>query len=103
MEQVEQKTASYYVNKYKMQKHIDLQSGELTYNRELRGKDKNVILSLIVSVVDDSCKLMVMKYYKNKWDSKWGCYGVFGKPHYIENIKNDLKEQKLYEELERDI
>ena len=26
------------------------------------------------------------------FDKKWGCYGVFGKPHYIENIINDIKD-----------
>ena len=104
MEQSEEKTARYYVNKYKMQRHFDFESGELTYQKELQGREKNIILSLVVdSTNDDYCKLMVMKYYKKKWDKKWECYGVFGRPHYIENIKNDLQEKQTYEELKRNL
>lgn len=105
MEEKEIKTASYFVNKYKLKKQVDDEFfGQITYNREIHKKDENISLSLIVDLLDDSvCKFMAMKFYKNKWDKKWKCYGVFGKPRYIENIKNDLKENTKNEEIERNL
>lgn len=85
--------ASEYIQRYKLKRTYNEYIQEYMYQRELHFKDKNVRVVLLPHELDESlCYVMKQAFYKNKYDKKWGCYGVFGKAHFIENIINDIKE-----------
>ena len=90
--------ASEYIKKYKLRKkHNDFLETTM-YERELHFKDKNVRIILLQNDLDETlCYIMKQAFYKNKYDKKWGCYGVFGKAHFIENIINDIKDYEKWE------
>ena len=85
--------ASEYITKYKLKKAHNDFFGSTMYERTLHFKDKNVRVVLLQHELDENiCYILKQAFYKNKYDKKWGCYGVFGKPHYIEKIINDIKD-----------
>ena len=85
--------ASEYIKKYRLKRTVDEFSGEVVYRRELHFKDKNVHIAIMPHELDEKiCYVMKQAFYKNKYDKKWGCYGVFGKARFVEGIENDIKE-----------
>ena len=92
MEETRQK-ASYYVEKLGLKRHFNTLTGEITYQKEIENPEKNTRVVLYANVFDKSiCLIMRQTFYKNKFDRDCGCYGVFGKPRYIENIENDIED-----------
>lgn len=92
---MEEKTlkASDYVEKLGLTKEINEITGEITYQKEIITPEKNTKITLYANAFNKSiCLIMKQSFYKNKFDYEWGCFGVFGKPRYIENIENDIED-----------
>ena len=96
--------ASEYIKKYGLKKKYNEFTGETNYQRELHFADKNVQIILFQHELEETeCYIMKQAFYKNKYDKKWGCYGVFGKPKFINGIINNIKEFEAGNETSRNI
>lgn len=83
--------ASDYIKKYRLKCNFNDFTKEFTYEREITLKDKIVHLQILEDEADTTkCLLFIGTFYPNKWDSKAQCYGKFGKPRFVENLKNDI-------------
>ena len=69
-----------------MKRHIDHETLQITYERELHTKSKNILLILSKQQNANSFSLLAQTFNKRN--------GEFEQPRYIEHIKNDI--DKLY-------
>lgn len=89
-------TASQYIKKYKLKCNFDDFTREFTYEREIAIQDKIIHLQILEDEADETkCYLFIGTFYPDRYDSKNKCYGKFGKPRFVENLKNDIAEYEL--------
>lgn len=78
------KTANFYIEKYKLIKHYDLDTRDTTYQRRYKTINSDVQYILTVNI-DDSRICTLVRF---SFDRTTGAY----RQKFIENIPNDLKE-----------
>lgn len=89
-------TASEYIKHYHLKLNYDDFSREFTYEREITLKGKVIYLQVLEDESNETkCCLFIGTFYPNKYDSKAKCYGKFGQPKFIENLKNDIAQYEL--------
>lgn len=79
---MECKTATQYIEKYKLKRTID-DTGDIVYRRELHKKNRNVEIMLTTN--GKTCSLVKLSFNE--------LTGDFGTPQYVTDITNDLEEE----------